>query len=178
MRVLAELLPVTLATAIAMAGCAGRKPAATPEIIAKGSRDAMRITGQISGPGAGSASQDFTGWESWTPASKKRFRSAGHGGVWVDIFVAPPGAEAYDTGRAPIPVGFRVAKATYDDKGSFLAVAGMQKMVTGYDPDHGDWYYVVVLRDGRTATMQGPLPSCRGCHEHARTRDYLFGVTN
>jgi hypothetical protein len=158
-------------------GCGGRSGAAAPETISRGSRNALRITGRVSGPGAGNASQDFVGWESWSPASKKRFRSAGHGGVWVDIFVAPPNAAAYEAVRGAMPVGFRVAKATYDENGNFLAVAGMQKMVAGYDPEHGDWYYVVALRDGRTATMQGPLPSCRDCHDQAKARDYLFGVT-
>jgi hypothetical protein len=158
-----------------LVACAGGA-ATAPGLVAQGSRDAVRLEGLVSGPGAGVALSDFSGWEGWTQVSAKRFHSRGHAGVHVDIYVEPPNATLYDDGRA-VPVGFRVAKAGYDDKGRFLAVTGMVKMPPGYDAEHGDWYYLVVLHDGRTATMQGPLGSCRDCHERARARDYLFGVT-
>jgi len=163
---------------LAICSCGGGRTTGNGALVGLGSRDALRVAGKISGPGAGVATGDFAGWAGWTPASPKRFRSLGHGGLMVDIFVAPPHAELYDRGPAAAPVGFRVAKASYDDAGNFLAVTGMQKMPPGYDPEHGDWYYLVVLRDGRTATMQGLLPSCSGCHVRAKQRDYLFGVTS
>ena len=134
-----------LALLVCAGACADRGLGDVPGTVTPGSRNALRITGRVSGPGAGPASEDFAGWESWTPASKKRFRSVGHGGVWVDIFVAPPHAGLYDAGRAPVPEGFRVAKATYDEAGKFLAVAGMRKMASGYDADNPSQQWRLIL---------------------------------
>jgi hypothetical protein len=165
------------AVAAAAVACGGGSARLTPGLTAPGSRDELRLRGRVSGPGAGVAENDFAGWDSWAQASPKRFRSLGHGGMRVDAFVPVKDLALYDRGASAMPVGFRVARAGYDESGVFLAVTAMQKMAPGYDPEHGDWYYLVVFRDGRTATMQGPLESCRGCHERARARDYLFGVT-
>jgi hypothetical protein len=160
----------------ACAACAGSPQSSTPGVTASGSRDARREMGQVSGPGAGAAQSDFSGWEGWTQVTQSRIQSVGHAGLRADIYVEPPNAATYDKGGT-MPVGFRVAKAGYDSRGTFFAVTGMVKMPPGYDPEHGDWYYVVVLRDGHTATMQGLLTPCRDCHERAKIRDYLFGVT-
>lgn len=49
----------------------------------------------------------------------------------------------------------------------------MVKRPPGYDPQGGDWEYLVVASDGRIED-RGPLPLCARCHADA-PNDHLFG---
>ena len=50
----------------------------------------------------------------------------------------------------------------------------MEKMERGFDPDHGDWRYVVVNSAG-TVVEDGRVESCAGCHDDA-PHDHIFRV--
>lgn len=130
----------------------------------------------MAGGGAGEATTDVSAWLQWEKVSAARFRFAGHGGKWVDVYVEPAYAEAYRTG-GPAPVGIRIVKAGYADEAGtqFQALTVMAKMPAGYDSDGGDWYYGVLDRGGRTAMQQGKLAMCRDCHATADV-DYRFGL--
>ena len=49
----------------------------------------------------------------------------------------------------------------------------MVKRPSGYDPDGGDWEYLVVAADGQVEE-RGRLPLCARCHAEA-PHDHLFG---
>ena len=51
----------------------------------------------------------------------------------------------------------------------------MVKRAAGYDPDGGDWEYLVVDPEGRIEE-RGRLPLCRRCHAEA-PHDHLFGAS-
>lgn len=54
-----------------------------------------------------------------------------------------------------------------------VTLLAMVKRPAGYDPDGGDWEYVVLTPQG-TSTHRGALPLCRRCHADA-PHDHLFG---
>lgn len=122
---------------------------------------------------------DFASWRTWTQTNSKRFLSKGHGGKWVDVYVPTQLAGVYRNGTRPVAAGFEVAKAGYTDQAGtqFAALTVMKKMQSGYDPDHGDWYYAVFGEDGQTVRMEGKVPMCIRCHQQAADRDYLFGAS-
>jgi hypothetical protein len=158
-------------------GCGGAHKTTTTED--PGSRAAAEHAGQVSGPGAGAALTDCSDWRSWTKVNGARFLSKGHGGKWVDVYVEPQYVDAYKAGEgAAHPVGMRVVKAGYKDQAGtqFEALTVMGKMKPGYDAANGDWYYGVLMEDGRTAKMQGKIEMCINCHSQASGRDYLFGA--
>jgi hypothetical protein len=49
----------------------------------------------------------------------------------------------------------------------------MVKRPPGYDPEGGDWEYLVLTPAGE-ATQRGRLPLCKRCHAEA-PNDHLFG---
>jgi len=142
------------------------------------SRSTAEHAGKVTGPGTGESLTDCSDWRSWVQMNDRRFRSKGHGGKWVDVYVEPAFGAAYLDRSHPAPRGMRVIKAGYrDDAGTqFEALTVMVKMEPGYDPEHGDWYYGVLAADGTSAKMQGRLDTCIGCHHEAAEQDYLFGL--
>jgi hypothetical protein len=120
---------------------------------------------------------DVAGWRAWTKVNPRRFRSKGHGYLWVDVYVDRAHAAAYADRAQPAPEGFTVVMAGYEasDGKAPTGLTVMAKMPPGYDAASGDWYYAVYDPDGKTATLGGKLAPCTGCHVHA-PRDFLYGV--
>ncbi|WP_434047006.1 MULTISPECIES: hypothetical protein [Sorangium] len=54
-----------------------------------------------------------------------------------------------------------------------VTLLAMVKQPAGYDPDGGDWEYVILTPQG-TSTHRGALPLCKRCHADA-PHDHLFG---
>ncbi|WP_437680666.1 hypothetical protein [Sorangium sp. So ce131] len=54
-----------------------------------------------------------------------------------------------------------------------VTLLAMVKRPAGYDPDGGDWEYLLLTPQGR-ATHRGPLALCKRCHADA-PHDHLFG---
>jgi hypothetical protein len=61
----------------------------------------------------------------------------------------------------------------HDASGGGEALYGMQKRAAGFDPQGGDWEYLVLDPSGQIRT-RGALPFCARCHAEAPT-DHLFG---
>ncbi len=121
--------------------------------------------------------------------NRARFVSNGHaGGRWdVDVYVSDAGAEAFRAERGPVPLGTRLVKEHFerstnrdrDDDGGAPAAGPlmmMEKVAPGFDPEHGDWRYVVVGKSGEVL-KDGPISSCAGCHDDA-PHDHLFRVVD
>ena len=47
----------------------------------------------------------------------------------------------------------------------------MHKM-SGYNPDHNDWFRLKVLADG-TVEKEGMVEGCQNCHGEVRDNDYV-----
>lgn len=122
---------------------------------------------------------DVAGWREWPKANARRFRSKGHGYLWVDVHVDKEHTAAYRGGRtSAVSPGFSVVMAGYEsiDGETPTGLTVMAKMPAGFDPERGDWFYAVYDAVGASATLGGKLTPCAGCHVAAREKDYLFGV--
>jgi hypothetical protein len=52
----------------------------------------------------------------------------------------------------------------------------MRKRDDGYDPDKGNWEYMVFDGTGQTLQADGKLENCQGCHMQHRATDYVTRV--
>jgi hypothetical protein len=72
-----------------------------------------------------------------------------------------------------IPEGSIAIEQHHDASGGGESLYGMQKRAAGFDPQGGDWEYLVLDPAGQIRT-RGALPFCVRCHAEAPT-DHLFG---
>ncbi|HEX7314036.1 MAG TPA: cytochrome P460 family protein [Pyrinomonadaceae bacterium] len=95
---------------------------------------------------------------------------------FVNVFVNDAGRRAMLKELRPrFPVGSLVVKEklpAYDAKEPELLTA-MYKREAGYDPEGGDWEYLVLDGQGREVRARGKLESCRACHQAAADTDFV-----
>ncbi len=75
------------------------------------------------------------------------------------------------------PEGTIVLKEKLDsaDPGSKpILITAMIKHKAGYDPQHGNWEYVVTNGDGSQLEARGKLANCGGCHAQKKNTDFVF----
>ena len=58
-------------------------------------------------------------------------------------------------------------------KGDLANLTIMVKREGGYDPENGDWEYLMTTAT-KAVRMQGNLGMCIGCHSAAYDSDYVF----
>jgi hypothetical protein len=113
---------------------------------------------------------------SMSRASGARFLSKGHaGGRWdADVYANRAGVDALGVERGPIAVGAVYVEEHFErgDAGLAGPIMMMEKRPPGFDPDHGDWRYVVVGAHG-DLLKDGVVEGCAGCHGDA-PRDHVF----
>ncbi len=190
------LLTAFALAASALAGvsaiaCAGARGAGTPVGVSTAShgRGERPDDGGLDGSRRGAGlPAEFKTKNGYTKVNRARFVSSGHAaGRWdVDIYVSTSAKEAYASAAGDVPVGARLVKEHFERAGVAGADASdrpgsptgpimmMEKMEKGFDPDHGDWRYVVVSSTG-TVVEDGRVESCAGCHDDA-PHDHIFRV--
>ena len=95
-----------------------------------------------------------------------------------NVFVNPVG-EAVITGDAdtPYPAGTIFVKDSYAEQdgamGDLADVTVMVKREAGFDPDNGDWEYML-LTNTLSVRNQGAIGMCISCHAAAANRDFVF----
>jgi hypothetical protein len=109
-----------------------------------------------------------------------RFVSNGHaaGRYEADVYGTAAGKDAALSAAAggELPTGTRLVMEHFERAPAPRPgpVMLMEKMERGFDPDHGDWRYVVLSSAGDVA-QQGRVESCAGCHDDA-PRDHVFRI--
>ena len=99
-----------------------------------------------------------------------------HWDKYVSVYVNETGREAMLAERDPeFPAGSMIVKeklASQSSRSPALLTA-MVKREEGYNPEGGDWEYLVL--DGTAASVieRGRLESCRGCHAAYASTDYV-----
>lgn len=83
------------------------------------------------------------------------------------------------TNPEQMPSGSAVVKENYGEDGETLMAITVMYRSEGYDPEHGDWYWVKYEPDGRVSRMDGMavagrVQMCIDCHSGAEGGDYLF----
>ena len=71
----------------------------------------------------------------------------------------------------PLPVGSIIVKENYTADRTLDAVTVMYKS-TGYNPEHGDWYWLKRAANGNV-DAEGRVVGCQNCHS-AAARDYVL----
>lgn len=71
------------------------------------------------------------------------------------------------------PAGSISVKENFTDgTGATLDQYTVMQKVTGYDAEHGDWFWAAFAEDG-TVNASGKVEMCWGCHVNSTT-DYVF----
>lgn len=114
-----------------------------------------------------------------TKINGARLVSNGHAGgrYEVDVYGNDAGRAAALSVAGPIPVGARLIKEHFERADGDTKpgpIMMMEKMPPGFDPEHGDWRYVVIDSTG-VQVEDGHVESCAGCHGDA-PRDHVFRV--
>jgi hypothetical protein len=164
---------------VALSACAGRAPVVG--VSGGGGREASSAGAATEDGGAARSTAipaDFR--ESMTKVNHARFVSNGHaaGRFDVDVYANAAGAEALVKERGEVPAGARFVEEHVERGGSMAGKVGaimmMEKRERGFDPERGDWRYVVVGAAGELV-KDGVIESCAGCHADA-PHDHLFRV--
>ena len=99
-----------------------------------------------------------------------------HRNKFVTVYVNDAGRRAMLEEKSPrFPVGSLVVKeklATHDSSEPELLTA-MYKREAGYDPEGGDWEYLVLDGRGQEVRARGKLESCRACHQADADTDFV-----
>ncbi|AGP35791.1 hypothetical protein BE04_12830 [Sorangium cellulosum] len=165
-------------------GCAPSRPRTPHEEatawIERGSSPVAEPRATAVAPAA-SAPADPSAWElagqlaSFTPATgrarSQHFTGEMEAEVRINAAAAP--YPALGPARA-LPPGAALVELHYPAGSSEpVTLLAMVKRPAGYDPDGGDWEYLVLTPQG-TSTHRGALPLCKRCHADA-PHDHLFG---
>ena len=77
----------------------------------------------------------------------------------------------------PYPAGTIVVKEAFADKdgakGDLASITVMIKRGDNYDPDNGNWEYMM-LSPAYDVAAQGKVDMCIGCHAVAKDKDWVF----
>jgi Cytochrome P460 len=99
-----------------------------------------------------------------------------HSTRYINVYVNQPGREAMITRRDPLfPQGSIIVKEKLPDPlakaPELLAV--MFKREQGYNPESGDWEYLVLDGSASTIKARGKLEKCNACHISSKSSDYV-----
>ena len=95
---------------------------------------------------------------------------------YISVFVNPVGREQMMTKREPkFPVGSMIVKEKLGKPDSAMpeVLTVMIKREPGYNPDNGDWEYLVLDGPASTIVERGKLTRCSGCHSSYSGTDFV-----
>jgi hypothetical protein len=99
-----------------------------------------------------------------------------HIGKFINVFVNDAGRRAMLKELRPhFPVGSLIVKEKLPtrDAAEPELLTAMYKRETGYDPEGGDWEYLVLDGHGKEVQTRGKLESCRACHQAVADTDFV-----
>jgi Cytochrome P460 len=105
-----------------------------------------------------------------------RTEDSPHVNKYVSVFVNSVGREEMMTRRNPkFPVGSMIVKEKHGslDSTSPELLTAMIKRQPGYNPESGDWEYLVLDGAASQIVEQGKLTRCSGCHKFFEHSDYV-----
>jgi hypothetical protein len=103
-------------------------------------------------------------------------RQSPHQDKYLSVYVNETGREAMMTQLRPeFPRGSMIVKEKLSERGSRSPelLTAMIKREAGYNPESGDWEYLVLDGTASKITKQGKLDSCNSCHMGYPDTDYV-----
>lgn len=93
-------------------------------------------------------------------------------GALLTTYVNEAALGALEEGRVPLPDSAILVKENYAADSTLVAVTVMYK-AAGYNPDHGDWYWLKRDADGEVVA-EGRVAACISCHGSHAAGDYIM----
>lgn len=110
-------------------------------------------------------------WQLW-PGTTELYEGGEPHGMLLTTYVNPAAHQAVTEGAGELPEGAIVVKENFMPDTTFDASTVMYK-VSGYNPEHNDWYWMKRLEDG-TVEAEGRVQGCIGCHSARADNDYIL----
>ncbi|RME20870.1 MAG: hypothetical protein D6798_19450 [Deltaproteobacteria bacterium] len=157
----------TLALIPLLAACGDKGGDDTGGAVDADLATAQDIWSEIAGYDSWNQTADWTGIQESADGTH-----GSHVQIWLNDL-------AYDTIEAgaggDMPDGAILVKEGYSDSsGASLNAITAMKKISGFDSEHGDWFWVNYSEDG-TVNMYGSESACYGCHESGQ--DYVRFTT-
>lgn len=95
---------------------------------------------------------------------------------YITVYVNDVGRHAMMEEKTPqFPVGSVVVKEKHPTAKSTTPelLTVMVKRESGYNPDSGDWEYMVFDGSGKSIQARGKLENCQACHKMDQGTDYI-----
>ncbi len=148
-----------LSAILALAACGGTD---APELPSTDSESVIAYLEEV----------DYQNNDEWSlfPGSTEMYPGTDPHGMLLTTYVNQMAFDAIEA-EGTTPSGSIIVKENYTPEGVLAATTTMYK-VSGYNPDHNDWYWLKVLADG-TVEKEGMVQGCQDCH--VDVRDYIFG---
>ena len=99
-----------------------------------------------------------------------------HRDKFVTVYVNDAGRHAMLEERRPrFPAGTLIVKEKLPSRDAAAPelLTAMLKREAGYDPEGGDWEYLVLDGRGEEVRARGKLESCRACHQMVKHTDFV-----
>lgn len=114
---------------------------------------------------------DYTeSWSLW-PGTEALYQGQEPHGALLTTYVNPVANDALADFSGEMPRGSIIVKENYMPSDELAAVTVMYKAEQGYNPEHGDWFWLKRLADG-TVEASGKVEGCQACHGVSEN-DYL-----
>ena len=121
------------------------------------------------------AGDAYKGWERFPGAAPDLYPSAQHNGDFVRSYMNDVAVAAIDGFTGEFPDGSILVKEQYADaEGKTLNGHTVMWKREGFDPEHGDWYWVAFSGTGATTVHDGMAPYCSDCHAAVKANDWVY----
>lgn len=110
-------------------------------------------------------------WQMW-PGTKPLYKGSGPHGALLTTYINPTGYKTIVKKENELPPGTIIVMENYMQDKTLGAIAVMYRLV-GFDPEHGNWFWVkyapdgkpvTAEKDGATITLAGKVTECIECH--------------
>lgn len=121
------------------------------------------------------ADDAYKSWPRFPNAAPDLYPSGQHNGDYVRSYMNDVAAASLSSFSGEFPDGSILVKEQYaDPEGKTLNGHTVMYKREGYDPEHGDWYWIAFNPSGGTTTHNGMAEYCYGCHTAAKTNDWVY----
>lgn len=95
----------------------------------------------------------------------------------IIVYVNNAGKQAMFAKQPQFPEGSVIVKqklGAFYERNQPLLYTVMRKREAGYNPQVGDWEFLVFAGDGKTLQASGKLENCQACHVSKKDSDFIF----
>ncbi len=98
-----------------------------------------------------------------------------HAATYITVYVNNLGREAMFSKDVKFPAGSIIVKQKVGNESrKILLYTIMKKRERGFNPEVGDWEFLVIAGNGTQLEASGKIESCQTCHERKGDTDFVF----